>query len=221
MQHGLIKVASAVPLTKVADCTYNIQQIENLIAQAEGKGVEIIVFPELCVTGYTCQDLFRQTLLIEQAETAMLMLLDFTRQLDIISIVGLPVVVGHQLLNCAAVIQRGTLLGMVPKTYLPNYCEFYEKRWFSSALDMQPTEIRFAGNTITVTPQPQLFATCNGCMFGVELCEDLWAPVPPSNHLAVSGADIIFNLSASDALLGKHQESCVAAECPHHIGLCL
>ena len=167
MQHGLIKVASAVPLTKVADCTYNIQQIENLIAQAEGKGVEIIVFPELCVTGYTCQDLFRQTLLIEQAETAMLMLLDFTRQLDIISIVGLPVVVGHQLLNCAAVIQRGTLLGMVPKTYLPNYCEFYEKRWFSSALDMQPTEIRFAGNTITVTPQPQLFATSNGCMFGV------------------------------------------------------
>ena len=204
MQHGLIKVASAVPLTKVADCTYNIQQIENLIAQAEGKGVEIIVFPELCVTGYTCQDLFRQTLLIEQAETAMLMLLDFTRQLDIISIVGLPVVVGHQLLNCAAVIQRGTLLGVVPKTYLPNYCEFYEKRWFSSALDMQPTEIRFAGNTITVTPQPQLFATCDGCMFGVELCEDLWAPVPPSNHLAVSGADIIFNLSASDALLGKH-----------------
>lgn len=204
MQNGFIKVAAAIPSVKVADCSYNVQQIESLIAMAEGKGVEVIVFPELCITGYTCQDLFKQTLLLEQAETSVLMLFDFTRKLDIISIVGVPVVVGDLLLNCAAVIQKGDLLGLVPKTYLPNYSEFYEKRWFASSQDLQPSEIRFAGNKIVVTPQPTLFRTCDGAMFGVEICEDVWAPVPPSCNLALSGADIIFNLSASDELIGKH-----------------
>lgn len=204
MQNGFIKVAAAIPSVKVADCSYNVQQIESLIAMAEGKGVEVIVFPELCITGYTCQDLFKQTLLLEQAETSVLMLLDFTRKLDIISIVGVPVVVGDLLLNCAAVIQKGDLLGLVPKAYLPNYSEFYEKRWFASSQDLQPSEIRFAGNKIVVTPQPTLFRTCDGAMFGVEICEDVWAPVPPSCNLALSGADIIFNLSASDELIGKH-----------------
>lgn len=204
MQNGFIKVAAAIPSVKVADCSYNVQQIESLIAMAEGKGVEVIVFPELCITGYTCQDLFKQTLLLEQAETSVLMLLDFNRKLDIISIVGVPVVVGDLLLNCAAVIQKGDLLGLVPKTYLPNYSEFYEKRWFASSQDLQPSEIRFAGNKIVVTPQPTLFRTCDGAMFGVEICEDVWAPVPPSCNLALSGADIIFNLSASDELIGKH-----------------
>lgn len=204
MENGYIKVASAVPSVRVADCEYNIQQIESIIAQAEGKGVEIIVFPELCITGYTCQDLFRQSLLLEQAETSVLMLLDFTRNLDIICIVGLPVVVGDVLLNCAAVIQKGDLLGIVPKTYLPNYSEFYEKRWFASSQDLRPAEVRFAGNTVLVTPQPTLFRTCDGVLFGIEICEDVWAPVPPSNRLALSGADIIFNLSASDELIGKH-----------------
>lgn len=204
MQNGFIKVAAAIPSVKVADCSYNVQQIESLIAMAEGKGVEVIVFPELCITGYTCQDLFKQTLLLEQAETSVLMLLDFTRKLDIISIVGVPVVVGDLLLNCAAVIQKGDLLGLVPKTYLPNYSEFYEKRWFASSQDLQPSEIRFAGNKIVVTPQPTLFRTCDGAMLGVEICEDVWAPVPPSCNLALSGADIIFNLSASDELIGKH-----------------
>jgi NAD+ synthase (glutamine-hydrolysing) len=204
MQNGFIKVAAAIPSVKVADCSYNVQQIESLIAMAEGKGVEVIAFPELCITGYTCQDLFKQTLLLEQAETSVLMLLDFTRKLDIISIVGVPVVVGDLLLNCAAVIQKGDLLGLVPKTYLPNYSEFYEKRWFASSQDLQPSEIRFAGNKIVVTPQPTLFRTCDGAMFGVEICEDVWAPVPPSCNLALSGADIIFNLSASDELIGKH-----------------
>lgn len=204
MQNGFIKVAAAIPSVKVADCAYNVQQIESLIAMAEGKGVEVIVFPELCITGYTCQDLFRQTLLLEKAETAVLMLLDFTRKLDIISIVGLPVVVGDLLLNCAAVIQKGDLLGLIPKTYLPNYSEFYEKRWFASSQDLQPSEIRFAGNKIVVTPQPTLFRTCDGAMFGIEICEDVWAPVPPSCNLSLSGADIIFNLSASDELIGKH-----------------
>lgn len=204
MENGFIKVASAVPSVKVADCEYNVQQIENIIAQAEGKGVEVVVFPELSITGYTCQDLFRQSLLLEQAETSVLMLLDFTRNLDIVCIVGLPVVVGDVLLNCAAVIQKGDLLGLVPKTYLPNYSEFYEKRWFASSQDLQPTEIRFAGNTVLVTPQPTLFRTCDGVLFGIEICEDVWAPAPPSNVLALAGADIIFNLSASDELIGKH-----------------
>ena len=205
MQNGFMKVAAAIPSVKVADCEYNIQQIESIIAKAEGRGVEVIVFPELCITGYTCQDLFRQSLLLEKAETAVLMLLDFSRNLDIISIVGLPVVVGDVLLNCAAVIQKGDLLGLIPKTYLPNYSEFYEKRWFASSQDLQPTEIRFAGNKILVTPQPTLFRTCDGVMFGVEICEDVWAPAPPSNNLALSGADVIFNLSASDELIGKHK----------------
>ncbi|MBR5392087.1 MAG: NAD(+) synthase [Prevotella sp.] len=204
MQNGFITVAAAIPQVKVADCIYNTQQIESMIAQAEGKGVEIIVFPELSITGYTCQDLFRQHALLEQAETAVMMLLDFTRKLDVIAIVGLPVIVGDLLLNCAAVIQKGDLLALIPKTYLPNYSEFYEKRWFASSQDLHPTEIRFAGTRITVSRDPLLIRTCDGVMMGVEICEDVWAPAPPSNRLALAGADLIFNLSASDELIGKH-----------------
>ena len=204
MQNGFITVAAAIPQVKVADCIYNTQQIESMIAQAEGKGVEIIVFPELSITGYTCQDLFRQHALLEQAETAVMMLLDFTRKLDVIAIVGLPVIVGDLLLNCAAVIQKGDLLALIPKTYLPNYGEFYEKRWFASSQDLHPTEIRFAGTRITVSREPQLIRTCDGAILGIEICEDVWAPAPPSNRLALAGADLIFNLSASDELIGKH-----------------
>ena len=175
-----------------------------MIAQAEGKGVEVIVFPELSLTGYTCQDLFSQGVLLDAAEQAVISLLDFTRQLDIVSIVGLPLVVGDLLLNCAAVIQKGDLLALIPKTYLPNYSEFYEKRWFASSQDLHPTEIRFAGTRITVTREPQLIRTCDGAILGIEICEDVWAPAPPSNRLALAGADLIFNLSASDELIGKH-----------------
>ena len=204
MNYGFIKVASAVPSVKVADCKYNVEQIEQQIILAEGQGVEIIVFPELSLTGYTCQDLFRQNLLLETTESAMLMLLDFTRQLNIISIVGLPIAVGDLLLNCAAIIQKGQILGIVAKEYLPNYNEFYEKRWFASVQDLRTTELRFAGNQINLSFTPQIFVTCDGVRFGVEICEDVWAPTPPSNHLALAGADIIFNLSASDDLIGKN-----------------
>jgi NAD+ synthase (glutamine-hydrolysing) len=204
MKHGFITVAAAIPSVKVADCDYNEKQLESLIAQAEGKGVEIIVFPELCITGYTCQDLFGQQLLLEEAEKAVLKLLDFTRSLDIIAIVGLPVICGDLLLNCAAVIQKGDLLSLIPKTYLPNYSEFYEKRWFASAQDLDDTDLPFAGKTMHVTAEPTLFRTCEGVHFGLEICEDVWAPAPPSNHLALSGAELIFNLSASDELIGKH-----------------
>ena len=208
MNYGFIKVASAVPSVKVADCKYNVEQIEQQIILAEGQGVESIVFPELSLTGYTCQDLFRQNLLLETTESAMLMLLDFTRQLNIISIVGLPIAVGDLLLNCAAIIQKGQILGIVAKEYLPNYNEFYEKRWFASVQDLRTTELRFAGNQINLSFTPQIFVTCDGVRFGVEICEDVWAPTPPSNHLALAGADIIFNLSASDELIGKHDYLC-------------
>lgn len=208
MNYGFIKVASAVPSVKVADCKYNVEQIEQQIILAEGQGGEIIVFPELSLTGYTCQDLFRQNLLLETTESAMLMLLDFTRQLNIISIVGLPIAVGDLLLNCAAIIQKGQILGIVAKEYLPNYNEFYEKRWFASVQDLRTTELRFAGNQINLSFTPQIFVTCDGVRFGVEICEDVWAPTPPSNHLALAGADIIFNLSASDELIGKHDYLC-------------
>ena len=204
MKYGFVKVAAAVPAVKVADVDYNVQQIESIIAQAEGRGVEVIVFPELCITGYTCQDLFKEQLLLDRAEGAVITLLDFTRKLDIISIIGLPVIINGLLYNCAAVIQSGQLLGIIPKTYLPNYAEFYEKRWFASAQDLNPTAFFFAGSSLTVSAEPKLFVTTNGMKFGVEICEDVWAPIPPSNNLALSGADIIFNLSASNELIGKH-----------------
>ncbi len=204
MQNGFIKVASAIPAVKVANCNYNLQQIETIIATSEGKGVEILVFPELSITGYTCQDLFRQRVLLEEAELSILKLLDFTRNLDIITIIGAPVIVGDLLLNCGIVLQKGNILGIVPKTFLPNYCEFYEKRWFASSQDLKPTEIRFAGNKIVINSTPKVFCTCDGVRFGVEICEDVWAPVPPSNNLAMAGAELIFNLSASDELIGKH-----------------
>lgn len=204
MKYGIIKVAAAVPEVKVADCEFNTRAVEALIAQAEKDGVEVVVFPELCLTGYTCQDLFRQQLLLDAAELSVMKLLEFTSRLDVVAIVGLPVACGGLLLNCAAVIHEGQLLGLVPKTMLPNYAEFYEKRWFASAQDLRPTELRFAGRTVLLTPQPQLFRTAQGVTFGIEICEDVWAPTPPSNHLALAGADIIFNLSASDELIGKH-----------------
>ena len=204
MNYGYIKVASAIPSVKVGDCQFNLQEIEQMIARAEGQGVEVIVFPELSITGYTCQDLFRQQLLLDVAEQSVLMLLDFTRQLDIIVIVGAPVQVGMILLNCAVVIQKGEILAIIPKTYLPNYSEFYEKRWFASSQDLHPTEILYAGSKTMVTAQPTIFRTYTGATFGVELCEDVWAPEPPSTFLTLAGADIIFNLSASDELIGKH-----------------
>ena len=205
MKYGFVNVAAAVPAVKVADVEYNVEQIESVIAQAEDRGVEILVFPELCITGYTCQDLFKEQLLLDHAEEGIVKLLDFTRKLNVIVIVGLPVVVNGLLYNCAAVLQGGTLLGIVPKYYLPNYGEFYEKRWFASAQDLNPTDIYFAGNPVHVSAEPLLFVTRDGVKFGVEICEDVWAPTPPSNNLALAGADVIFNLSATDELIGKHK----------------
>lgn len=204
MKYGFIKVASAVPVVHVADCIQNTKEIELLIDKAERQDVEIIVFPELCITGYTCQDLFRQQLLLDTAETCLMHIMEFSKKFNIISIVGLPVFAEGLLLNCAAIVQHGKLLGLVSKTYLPNYNEFYEKRWFASSQDLCERTIHFAGHSVLLTAAPQLFRTYDGTVFGVEICEDVWAPIPPSNSLVLAGADIIFNLSASNELIGKH-----------------
>ena len=204
MKYGFITVAAAVPAVKVADTDYNVREMESLIAQAEGKGVEIICFPELGLTGYSCQDLFREQLLLDKMEDALVQLIDFTRMLDIIVIAGIPVVAGDILLNCAVVIQHGGIIGIVPKTYLPNYNEFYEKRWFASAQDLRDTVVYLAGSPVTLSSNPKIFRTMSGVCFGVEICEDVWSPIPPSNNLALAGADIIFNLSASNEIAGKH-----------------
>ena len=159
MKHGLITVAAAVPAVKVADVEYNVLEIEKLIANAEGQGAELICFPELAITGYSCQDLFKEQLLLSKAEEGLMMLLDFTRKLNIICVVGMPIQAGGLLLNCAAVIQCGNLLGLVPKTYLPNYNEFYEKRWFASAQDLNPTDLYIAGWRITLSAEAKVFQT--------------------------------------------------------------
>ena len=160
MKYGFVKVAAAVPSVKVADCKFNAQEIEKQIVIADGKGVQIVVFPELSLTGYSCADLFAQSLLLEQAEFALMQVMNNTRQLDIISIVGMPVTAGPVLMNCAVVFQKGKILGVVPKTYLPNYKEFYEQRWFASASTLPDNAtVRLCGQLV-----PMLFGHCLFCV---------------------------------------------------------
>lgn len=201
MKYGFVKVAAAIPAVKVADCKFNAQQIDTQIAIADGKGVQIIVFPELCITGYTCADLFGQTLLLEEAEIALMQIMNNTRQMDIISIVGMPLVVNGTLMNCAVALQKGKILGIVPKTYLPNHKENAEARWFSSASDHTETNIRFCGQNVPLGTN-LLFDTAETC-FGIEMGEDVWAPVPPSSNLSLKGAEIIFNTAAVTESIGK------------------
>ncbi|TCO88609.1 NAD+ synthase (glutamine-hydrolysing) [Bacteroides heparinolyticus] len=202
MNYGYVKVAAAVPRVKVADCRFNAEQIEKEIIIADGKGVQIIAFPELCITGYTCGDLFAQQLLLEEAEIGLIRILNDTRQMDIISILGMPVACNGALLNVAVVIQKGKVLGVIPKTYLPNYKEFYEKRWFTSACEVRESSIRLCGQVVPMG-RNLLFEAAD-VTFGVEICEDLWAPIPPSSVLALQGAELLFNLSADTEAIGKH-----------------
>ena len=202
MNYGFVKVAAAVPRVKIADCNFNAKQLESLIAVADGKGVQIITFPEMCITAYTCGDLFGQQLLLEEAEMALMQILNNTRQLDIISILGMPVVINSTVINAAVVIQKGKVLGVVPKTYLPNYKEFYEQRWFTSALQIAETSVRLCGQIIPMGTN-LLFETSD-TIFGIEICEDLWSTIPPSSTLALQGAEIIFNLSADNEGIGKN-----------------
>ncbi|MBQ9362757.1 MAG: NAD(+) synthase, partial [Bacteroidaceae bacterium] len=194
MNYGFVKVATAIPHLQVANCDYNEKQIESLVLQAEGKGAEIICLPELSLCGYTCADLFGQQLLLDSCEETLFRLLDITRSLRIITIVGMPVRADGLLFNAAVAIQGGKVIGIVPKTYLPNYKEFYEKRWFAPAAALASNECHLCGQTVPIGTQLLFHST--SCCFAIELCEDLWAPIPPSCQHALAGAEIIFNLSA-------------------------
>lgn len=202
MNYGFIKVAAAVPHVLVADCFYNIGQIENLMRQATEKGVQMMAFPELSVTAYTCLDLFNQQTLLDNAEKALLKLIADTADLGILSIVGVPLRTENRLINAAVAFQKGDILGVVPKTYLPNYKEFQEQRWFTSASELRNRSICIGGKSYPLGSH--LLFNSGDVSVGIEICEDLWVPVPPSSLLAMEGANIIFNLSASNELIGKH-----------------
>ena len=202
MNYGFVKVAAAVPLVQVADCFYNIEKIEGLMRQASEKGVQIIAFPELSVTGYTCLDLFAQQTLLNGAEAALLQLVSNTADLDILTIVGVPLRTENRLINAAVVFQKGAIRGVVPKTYLPNYKEFQEQRWFTSATELRESTISIGKEEYPMGSH--LLFRSGRLTAGIEICEDLWVPVPPSSLLTMEGANIIFNLSASNELIGKH-----------------
>ena len=208
MRHGFIKVAAGTPRVRVADTRYNASQIIALMEEAAGQGVKVLALPELCLTGYTCGDLFLQDTLLRGAEAGLAEILEATESLDMIAAVGLPVrdKWDGKLYNCAAVIHRGDLLGLAAKAYLPNYGEFYEQRWFSSSggprgldhcVDLCGRQVNLSGGALFACAGMEDLAV------GVEICEDLWAPEPPSAALAQAGATIILNLSASNELAGK------------------
>lgn len=225
MDFGFVRVAAVVPRVKVADVDANIAEICRLAEDAERQEVSIAVFPELSVTGYTCADLFGQQLLIGKAEEGIKQLKSFSRGKKLTMVVGVPVRVAGNLYNCAAVIHNGKLSGLVPKIHLPGYNEFYESRWFSSGADFlydteratapvyddakncsslaAGAEIVYAGAKVNVFPN--LLFNVGRSTFAIEICEDLWTPVPPSSHHALAGADIILNLSASNEVLMKHK----------------
>ena len=208
MKDGFVKVAAGTPKIRVADCRYNAEQIFTLMREADKQGVKVLALPELCLTGYTCGDLFFQDTLLRGAEEGLQTILDATKNLDMVTAVGLPVrdKWDNKLYNCAAVIQKGEILSLVPKTYLPNYGEFYEQRWFTPSGGPGGVDhmVQLCGQDVSMN--------CNGLyaceelpelVIGVEICEDLWAPNPPSVALAQAGATIILNLSASNETVGK------------------
>ena len=205
MRDGFVKVAAGTPKIRVADCAYNAGQVIALMEQAAEQGVKVLALPELCLTGYTCGDLFLQDTLLRGAEEALGTVLEATKELDILAAVGLPVrnKWTGKLYNCAAVIHKGEIWGLIPKTYLPNYGEFYEQRWFASGegvdhmIELCGQEVSLSANAVfQCEAVPDL-------VVGVEICEDLWVPEPPSAALARAGATLILNLSASNEVAGK------------------
>ena len=206
---GFVRVASAVPKMRVADCDYNVREIKKQINEAVNEGVEIICFPELTLTGYTCGDLFFSQQLQQNALKALEDICQFTRGKAIIVLVGAPLKVDNNLFNCAFVLTDGEIRGAVPKINLPNTGEFYEKRWFTSGRAVRNSQWEPRIPTIELNGQDVpfgidlLFLTKDYC-FGVEICEDLWSPLPPSTQLAIQGAELIFNLSSSNCVVGKH-----------------
>ena len=202
MNYGFYRVAAAIPSLKVADCKYNTQEIKKLVIQADKDKVSVVTFPELSITGYTCADLFSQSFLINKSNESIKELVEFSKDYNCIIVVGAPVRVTNNLYNTAVVIQKGLLLGIIPKINIPNYNEFYEQRWFSGALENESDTINFLGYNVPFGTD-LLFQKDEFC-FGVEICEDLWTPVPPSSIMAVNGANLLINLSASNELVGKN-----------------
>ncbi len=207
MKDGFLRVASATPHIKVADCTGNSQKIIAMAKEAAENGASLVVFPELCITGYTCGDLFLQRALLNSAQENLKVIIRETKELDCVILVGLPVRANSGLYNCAAVICQGELLGLVPKKYIPNYSEFYELRHFTPSKDEFINMDMFSGEDTQLTEigKNVIFQCVEMPEFklGVEICEDLWTAEPPSGKLALNGATIIANLSASDEVIGK------------------
>jgi NAD+ synthase (glutamine-hydrolysing) len=206
MNYGFIRAAAAVPRLRVADCAFNAGSIINIIKEAEEKGIQFIVFPELSITAYTCGDLFHQHALLKEAVAQLENILEKTRNTKIVAIVGMPLFLDNQLFNCGVAVQSGNILGVVPKTYIPNYKEFYEERWFASGSKAVSGTTMLCGQYVPFGSDLLFEAEeDSGITFGIEICEDLWVPLPPSSYQAVAGATIIFNLSASNEVIGKHE----------------
>lgn len=202
--HGFVRVAAGIPSVKIADPAANTAGIVALMQQAVEEQVQMVCFPELCITSYTCGDLFGQGLLLDEAESALAELLKESEGLPVIALVGMPVRHGNRLYNAAIIVSEGQILGVVPKTHLPSYNEFYEARWFAPGSEVGREErIRLCGQTAAFGTD-LLFQSEEGVTFSVEVCEDLWTAIPPSSRQALAGSQILFNLSASDELIGKH-----------------
>ncbi len=203
MKNSLIKTSAAIPSLRVADVDYNTDQIIDLI-RSHGKGV--IVFPELCITGYTCADLFGSELLLSKAEDALFRIADETADCTgLTAVVSLPVRYENRLYNCAAIVSEGKVCALIPKQYIPTYSEFYEGRWFTSGRDIKGYTINIHGEEIPFGVDILLSDAISGAVLGVEICEDLWVPDKPSTHMSLAGANIVANPSASDELIGKEE----------------
>ncbi len=205
IMYGFIRVGAAVPKCKLADSIYNKDKLIQLMQKAAEKQIQVLVFPELSITTYTCGDLFFQFSLLESAQKGLSDIVSASQSIDVFTVVGLPIAADNQIFNCAVAIYRGKILGVVPKTFLPNYGEFYEKRWFSSASELISKEITLCGQKVPIGAD--LLFTAEQipyCKIGVELCEDLWSPIPPSSYQAVAGATILLNPSASNELATKY-----------------
>jgi len=203
-RHGFARVAVAVPRCRVADPAFNAGQSIELLQRCAHEGAALVLFPELGLSAYTCDDLFHQRALLDACEAALARVVEASAGVSAVAIVGLPLRVDHSLFNCAAVVQRGRLLGVVPKTYLPNYGEFYEARQFNPADHAQSTEITLLGQRVPFGAG-LLFEAYDVANFKlhVEICEDLWVPIPPSSYAALAGATLLCNLSASNITVGK------------------
>ncbi len=202
MKYGYVKVAAAVPFVRLGDCAYNITRIEQMVRNAAQQGVEMMTFPELSITGYSCGDLFMQPYFLREAERALCDLVQRTSDTDVLVFVGMPIRVEERLYNAAVAFQHGSILGAIPKTFLPNYREFQEKRWFSSSVELIFSRIRIGDYDVPIGHN--LLFKYKELGVGVEICEDMWSPVTPGTRLSLYGAHIIFNLSASNENAGKH-----------------